>query len=107
MPSIQELETLTQQFPDKAFPRYGLAMEYKKASRWEEAVREFRAAMKLDSNYVAAWFQCGMALEAWGKTDEAKSMYREGLQVAQRVGNAHAASEISAALAALEAASAD
>ncbi len=103
MPSIQELEALTKQFPAKAFPRYGLAMEYKKASRFEEAIREFEEAMKLDANYVAAWFHCGMAYEAWGKLDDAKRVYREGIEVARRIGNGHALSEITAALQALEA----
>ncbi len=98
MPSIDELETLTRQFPDKAFPRYGLAMEYKKAGRIDEAVREFREAMRLDADYVAAWFQCGLALESAGRIEEARAVLTEGLAVAQRVGNAHAASEIAGTL---------
>ena len=98
MPSIEELEKLTQQFPDKAFPRYGLAMEYKKVSRFEEAIREFEAAMKLDPGYVAAWHHCGIAYEQWGKIEDAKRVFREGLDVAKRIGNGHAFSEISAAL---------
>ena len=101
MPSIQELEALTKQFPDKAFPRYGLAMEYKKANRFEEAIREFQEAMRLDPNYVAAWHHCGMAYEQWGRIEDAKRVYREGMDVARRVGNGHALSEITAALQAI------
>lgn len=94
MPSISELEQMVQRFPDKPFPRYGLAMEYKKAARWDDAVAHFREAMKLDPNYVAAFMHCGLALREAGRTDEAKQTLREGLQVAQRIGNGHAASEI-------------
>lgn len=101
MPSIEELEKLVQQFPDKPFPRYGLAMEYKKVNRFDEAIPHFREAMKLDANYVAAWFQCGLTYQAAGKIDEAKQTYREGIEVARRVGNGHALSEISDALASL------
>lgn len=101
MPSIEELEKLVQQFPDKPFPRYGLAMEYKKASRLEDAVPHFREAMKLDPNYVAAWFQCGIAYQEAGKLDDARRTYEEGIAVAQRVGNGHALSELRDALASL------
>jgi tetratricopeptide (TPR) repeat protein len=101
MPSIAELETLVKQFPDKPFPRYGLAMEYKKAARYEEALPHFRKAIELDPNYTAAFFHAGMACEAAGKVDDAKQFYRDGLAAAQKIGNSHAASEIGAALAAL------
>ena len=101
MPTIEELEKLVQQFPTKPFPRYGLAMEYKKAARWDEALTHFREAIKLDPNYTAAFFHAGMACESAGKIDDAKQFYREGLAAAQKIGNGHAASEIGAALAAI------
>ncbi|HVO32177.1 MAG TPA: tetratricopeptide repeat protein [bacterium] len=102
MPSIDELEKLVQQFPDKAFPRYGLAMEYKKASRWDEALTHFRKAIELDPNYTAAFFHAGMACEAAGRKEDAKQFYRDGLVAAKRVGNSHAAGEIGEALRLLE-----
>ena len=98
MPSIEELEAIIAKFPDKPFPRYGLAMEYKKAKRWDDAVREFQHAMRMDPNYVAAWFQCGLALQEAGRLDEARKVLTDGLGVANRIGNAHAASEISETL---------
>ena len=101
MPSIAELEKLVTQFPDKPFPRYGLAMEYKKAARHDEALVHFREAIKLDPNYTAAFFHAGMSCEAAGRVEDAKTFYRDGLAVAQRVGNGHAASELGAALQAL------
>lgn len=99
MPTIEELEKLAAQFPTKPLPRYGLAMEYKKAGRFADAIPQFEKAIELDPNYVAALFHMGMAYESWGKTAEAIETYRKGLAVAQRIGNAHAASEIGQALA--------
>ena len=101
MPSIEELEKLVTQFPTKPFPRYGLAMEYKKAGRHDEALAHFREAIKLDPNYTAAFFHGGMSCEAAGRPEDAKAFYRDGLAAANRIGNGHAASEIGAALAAL------
>ena len=98
MPSIPELEQMVSKFPDKPFPRYGLAMEYKKAGRFDEAVTHFKEAMKLDPNYVAAFMHCGLALRDAGRMDEAKQTLRQGLEVAGRIGNGHAASEITAFL---------
>lgn len=99
MPDISELESLIARFPDKPFPRYGLAMEYKKAGRFDDAVAQFQAALKLDPNYVAAFMHCGIALRDAGRTDEAKQTLRDGLEVAQKINNGHAASEISGLLA--------
>ena len=98
MPDISELESLIARFPDKPFPRYGLAMEYKKAGRFDEAVEQFKAALKLDPDYVAAFMHCGIAQREAGRNDEAKQTLREGLQVAQRIKNSHAAGEISGIL---------
>lgn len=101
MPSIEEIEKLVQQFPDKPFPRYGLAMEYKKAGRLEDAVTHFRKAVELDPKYVAAYHHCGLTLETLGKRDEAIATFRQGLAIAKQIGNGHAAKEINEALAAM------
>lgn len=98
MPDIAELESLIQRFPDKPFPRYGLAMEYKKAGRFPDAVAQFKKALELDPNYVAAYMHCGLAQREAGQIDEAKATLQQGLQVAQRIGNGHAAGEISGIL---------
>lgn len=98
MPTIDELEKLVAQFPDKPFPRYGLAMEYKKANRWDEALTHFRKAIELDGDYTAAYYHAGMACEGAGRKDEAIAFYRDGLAAAQRIGNAHAAGELGEAL---------
>ena len=39
-----------------------------------------------------------LAMREAGRTDDAKATLNEGLKVAQRIGNAHAASEISGVL---------
>jgi len=98
MPDIAELETLITRFPDKPFPRYGLAMEYKKAARFDEAIAQFDAALKLDPNYVAAYMHCGLAMREAGRIDDAKATLQKGLGVAQRIGNSHAAGEIAGIL---------
>lgn len=98
MPDISELESLIARFPDKPFPRYGLAMEYKKAGRFDDAVAQFKQAMALDPNYVAAYMHCGIALREAGRVDDAKATLHKGLEVAQRIGNSHAAGEISGIL---------
>lgn len=98
MPDITELENLIQRFPDKPFPRYGLAMEYKKAGRFADAVAQFQKALELDPNYVAAYMHCGIAMRDAGNPVDAKATWQKGLAVAQKIGNAHAAGEISGLL---------
>jgi len=84
--------------PGNAFARFGLAMEYRNAGDLEAAVAEFRALIAADPDYSPAYFHGGQALERLGRLDEARVMYRQGLEATERKGDAHARSEMQVAL---------
>ena len=84
--------------PGNAFARFGLAMEYRNAGNLEAAVAEFRALIAADPDYHAAYFHGGQTLERLGRLDEARGMYRQGLEATERKGDAHARSEMQVAL---------
>jgi tetratricopeptide (TPR) repeat protein len=92
------LKSMVAQNPNDAFSRYGLAMEYRNAGDLEGAAAEFRAVTAADPNYAYAYFHGGQTLEKLGRTEEARAMYREGLEAAARKGDAHARSELQGAL---------
>jgi predicted Zn-dependent protease len=98
MDRLEALKNLLAQDPSSSFARYGLAMEYVKAGAFEEAVAEFRKLVEQDRDYAYAYFHCGQALEKLDRPDEARRVYEEGLEAAGRRGDAHARSEIQAAL---------
>ncbi len=90
-------EFLTQN-PNDAFARYGLAMEYSNAGDVEGALREFAALLKANPDYTAGYFMAAQTLARAGRNDEAKTRLKEGIASAERTGNQHAKSEMSAML---------
>jgi tetratricopeptide (TPR) repeat protein len=92
---------MLEQEPGNTFARYALAQEYGNSGRLEEAVAEFRRLVQHNPDYAAAWFHCGKVLERLGRPAEARESYRSGVNAAARTGDAHAQSEIQAALDAL------
>jgi predicted Zn-dependent protease len=96
-----QIEALLADEPDNSFLRYGLAMEYVSAGEEEQAIATFRDLMGRDPNYVPTYLQAGQVLARLGRETEARSVLEEGVRVAQRVGDAHAAGEMSGLLATL------
>jgi Tfp pilus assembly protein PilF len=95
---LEILKNMVAQKPGDSFLRYGLAMEYRNAGDLPAAVREFEGLIAADPEYAAAYFQAGQTLVRLGKKDEARAMYRGGIEVTARQGNQHARSELQAAL---------
>jgi predicted Zn-dependent protease len=81
---------------------YGLAMEYRKLERWDEALQTFSALRTSNPEYVAMYLMCGQMLESIARSDEAREWLEAGLAEAKKKGDGHAASEIESALAALD-----
>lgn len=98
MNRVEVLKSMLERNPGDSFARYGLAMEYKGAGDWESAMREFRAVIAENPDYHAAYFHGGQTLERMGREEEAREMYREGVEAAARAGNAHAKAEMQGAL---------
>lgn len=102
MDRVTRLKELLQENPADSFARYGLAMEHAKQGSMEAALAEFQTLIARDADYVAVYFQAGQTLEKLQRVDEARQMYRQGIEVAARRGDAHACSELEAALKFLE-----
>ncbi|MBS1876185.1 MAG: tetratricopeptide repeat protein [Acidobacteria bacterium] len=95
---VSMLKALLEEDPANKFARYGLAMEYAKAGQLDTAVSEFRALIAADPSYCAAYFHGGQALEKAGEVEEARTMYEQGIEAAERAGDAHTRSELQGAL---------
>lgn len=101
MDRLAMLQQMAAQKPDDPFPRYGLAMEYKKQGRADEAWSTFEALMESHPDYVASYLMAGNLLESMGRSDEAAGIYDRGMDVAKAAGDAHSLSELEAARAGL------
>ncbi len=95
---METLRNLLEQKPSDSFLRYGLAMEYKNAGQLEQAMTEFRTLLAENSKYAAAYFHGGQTLERLGRLDEARELYRAGVEVTTETGDLHTKSEIQTAL---------
>lgn len=95
------LERLVQSGQADSFARYGLAMEYKKLGRTDEAVSAFEALRDTDPNYVPQYLMAGQMLADAGRQSDARSWLTQGIERARAMGNTHALSELEGALATL------
>jgi Tfp pilus assembly protein PilF len=88
--------------PTDPFPRYGLAMELKNRGDREQSWVEFESLIAQFPDYVPAYLMAGGLLSELGKKDEAKDLYRRGIDVAGSKGDLHAKKELQGALSDLE-----
>jgi tetratricopeptide (TPR) repeat protein len=88
------LNEILEQNPSDAFARYGLAMEFSKNGRIEEAMTEFGKLLSANPDYTPGYFMAAQTLAAANRIDEAKKMLADGIVSAKRTGNAHAQSEM-------------
>jgi tetratricopeptide (TPR) repeat protein len=95
---MEILKNMLAQNPRDSFARYGLAMEYVMNGELEEAVAEFRNLLDYNPDYAAAYFHGGQALEKLGRVEDAREMYKKGIETTSRTGDQHTRSELQGAL---------
>lgn len=98
MNRIEILKTAASRTPTDPFPRYGLAMEYRSSGQLAEAARAFAELLEQFPDYVPTYLMAGGNLVALDKKAEAAEIFRKGIEVAGRKGDAHARKELQAAL---------
>jgi thioredoxin-like negative regulator of GroEL len=94
----QKLEGFLAAHPEDAFARYGLAMECAHAGDTDAAIGHFACLLESHPEYVSGYLQFGQLLAKLGRTDEARQTLTAGIAAAENRGDAHAASEMRAAL---------
>jgi cytochrome c-type biogenesis protein CcmH/NrfG len=94
----QQLEQMIADDPDDAMSRYFLAMDFVAAGENEEARRRFEEMFALTPEYVPAYLQGGQLLVRMGRPAEAADVFRNGIEVARKQNDEHAAGEMEAFL---------
>lgn len=98
---LTRMQSYVDSRPDEPFPRYGLAMEYAKQGRLEDALLQFEDLRRRHPDYVATYYHLGMLLMRMGRTEEARRTWEEGIGASTAKGDLHTRAEIEAALAGL------
>lgn len=100
MPSRTEaLERMLDTRPGDPRLLFGLALEYLREERLEEAVEALGRYLAAHDDEGNAWGRLGAALRSLGREEEAREAYRQGIQAAERHGHPTMAEELRESLA--------
>ncbi len=102
MSRLQQLFSLLEQNPKDSFVRFALAKEYENTGDHEKALEFYLNLLKDDPDYVGAYFHLAELYAQGNQTEEAMKIYNTGIQVAQKLSDHHALSELMAAKTNLE-----
>ncbi|MCL4784989.1 MAG: hypothetical protein KJZ70_18330 [Bryobacterales bacterium] len=91
---LEKIREMLTQNPTDSFLLYALANEYKNAGDLTQAIAGYRHLMSVNPDYVASYYHCGQTLEAAGDAKAAAATYDTGIEVARRIGDMHALSEL-------------
>jgi predicted Zn-dependent protease len=72
--------------PDNEMIWYGLASEYTKLENWPAAIEALRNVIRIKPDYTAAYQMLGAALVKQGGPEEARRVWMEGIEAANRTG---------------------
>ncbi len=75
--------------PNKARPHNNLGNVYTKLGRYDDAVRQYLAALKMDINYVEAHYNLAFVYARQGRTDDAIREYKEAIKIVPDYSIAH------------------
>lgn len=90
----EQIETMLLEEPNDAELRYMLAMEYVSQGDDAGAVVQFREIFTRAPEYPPAYLMAGQALQRLNKIAEARAVLENGIPIALKVGNQHAAGEM-------------
>lgn len=84
---VEALQKMLERNPDDARAHFGLAAEFEKMERWEDAVRQLRAYLAIAEDEGNAWGRLGHALRQLGRDEEAQEAFRRGVKEAASHGH--------------------
>jgi Tfp pilus assembly protein PilF len=91
---LESLKALLEQDPNDSFTRYAIALEYAALDQPADAIAMLEDLIQRDGSYLAAYQQLGHLYAKVGRKEDAKRIYRIGIEIARSVGETHAASKL-------------
>ncbi len=95
---LQMLEQMTAAGQADAFAWYGLAMEYRRLERLDDALAAFAKLRAQDPSYLPQYLMAGQSLLEAGRKDEARDWLAAGLRLATETGDHKTSGELQQAL---------
>ncbi len=95
---LQMLEQMTAAGQADAFAWYGLAMEYRRLERLDDALAAFTKLRAQAPSYLPQYLMAGQSLLEAGRKDEARDWLTAGLRLATETGDHKTSGELQQAL---------
>src|SRR5258708_6646208 len=102
MTRIEELKSFLRDDPHDHFSTYALALEYIKINRAAEAISLLEKLIRLNPDYLAAYYQLGKLFESAHDFPKASFFYQAGIEVARKKKDQKTLNELRTALDLLE-----
>lgn len=80
---IETFAKMLESDPENALVRFGLANEYLKAERWEDAINALNDYLQRTDDEGAAFGMLARAYEKVGMRDAARETYQRGIEAAE------------------------
>lgn len=90
----EKIEAMLASDPSDSMLRYMLAMELDKEAEHDQSLELFAGLMEDQPPHVPAFLMAGQQLVKLGRTEEARTVLRDGIEAARAEGNSHAAGEM-------------
>jgi len=91
---LNHLQELLNEDPKDEFVLYALAQEYTKLEDLDQALVHYIRLKKVNADYVGMYYHLAALYLELEKEEEALATYVEGIDIAQRLGDHHALSEL-------------
>ena len=91
---LKSLFELYNKDPNDSFVVYGIALEYISKENYDKAEKYLSELITNDPDYLPAYMQLAQVKENLNKIEEAKDIYRKGIEVAKKNSELHNASEM-------------
>ncbi|MBW3544158.1 MAG: tetratricopeptide repeat protein [Bacteroidetes bacterium] len=90
---IASLQQMLQETPNDPFLLYALALEHRNNDR-QQSLLLFRRLLQLHAHYLPTYYHAAALHAELGELQEAKSIYQQGIAIAQDQQDAHTLREL-------------
>ncbi len=94
MSRLEQLKKLAEMSPDDPLAHYAVALEYNNLERHDDAIAAFEQALRVDPNYIAAYYHKARAEIRAGRHTAARGTLKVGVEVAGAAGDAKTVREM-------------
>lgn len=91
---IEQLKGFLDSDPDDSFVRFALAQEYTKMGTLKAALDAYKYIEQNDPNYVGVYYHLAKLYEELTEPELALDTYEKGIEIAKKIPDFHALSEL-------------